>query len=182
LSSVDGYFNKAREYAGPGGFNSKCKLGDNQLKTAVFAMCHKRWGKNWPLHVRVINWTDDPKQQRTVPFDFIEMHIELAQLHDATPDLCICFLETSSHTMVLVSDGCTCVALDGLNHPALQKLARTAEFAIRKMGFPETPIEYPSLWDQMDDWSCGWHVLNFLEFLLLGTSSIADLRDYLFSC
>ena len=145
-------------------------------------MCNKRWGKNFPLYVRVINWTDDPKQQRAVPFDFVQMHEQLAQVHSAKPDLCICFLETSSHTMVLVHDGCTCMGLDGKSHPLLSKLSRGAAFVARKIGFAETPISYPSLWDQMDEWSCGWHVLHFLEFLLLGTNNIDDLRAYLFRC
>jgi len=157
-------------------------LGDNHLKTAVFGMCHKRWGKNWPLHVRVFNWTDDPKKQRSVPYDFVQMHEQLSNAHSGDPELCICFLETPLHTMVLVHDGATCVGLDGKSHPSLRKLSRGASYVAKKMGFAETPITYPELWHQMDEWSCGWHVLHFLEFLLLKTNNIADIRAFLFRC
>ena len=75
-----------------------------------------------------------------------------------------------------------CAEADGLSHPDIKKLAGGAAFVARKMGFPEAPISYPKLWDQMDDWSCGWHVLHFLKFLLLDTNNIADLRASLFSC
>ena len=145
-------------------------------------MCWKRWGVNWPLYARVFHWTEDPKKQRSTPYDFIQMHEQLQQINPLDPQLCICFLETNIHSMVLVHDGSSCVALDGFNHPDIKKLAGGAAFVARKMGFPETPINYPKLWDQMDDWSCGWHVLHFLKFLLLDTNNIADLRASLFSC
>jgi len=129
-----------------------------------------------------MNWSDDPKGQRMVPFDFVEMHDQISKVHSAQPDLCICFLETSVHSMVFVHDGSVCVGLDGMNHPSLRSLSKGAALVAKKLGFPETHITYPQLWDQMDDWSCGWHVLHFLEFLLLGTNNMHDLRAYLFCC
>jgi len=139
------------------------KLGDHHLKACAFAMCSAKWGPNWPQHVRIFHVTLNDTQ-RQEPYDFMQMHEQLRLISGHVPELAVCFLYTQAHSMLCIHDRKVVVALDGQNHAQLMPLARQAYKWMQEMGFPRVDqIDEPHFWKQIDQHSCGFHLLDFLD-------------------
>ncbi len=150
--------------------SSTSKLGDQHLKTVAFAMCAKKYGKGWMLKARVFHISIDTKDERARPYDFVRLHEQIRRMFPKVrPEIAICFLETETHIMLLIHDNKNlCMALDDLTENFhFKHLANLANrWLCEELDFTRLPIVWPTLWKQMDIYSCGFHVLHYLDHFM----------------
>ena len=149
--------------------SSTTKLGDHHLKTVAFAMCEKRYGKEWMLKARVFHISIDAKEERARPFDFVRLEEQIRTISNVRPEIGICFLETPAHTMMLIHNNKDlCMAFDDMTgNFYLKELANQANrWLTQELDFAKVQIQYPCLSEQIDDHSCGFHVLHYLEHFM----------------
>ena len=157
---------------------STYKLSDAQVMVGAAAILSEKFGAlEWVKYARLFSVGHD-----TVSNPIAHNDHELLKRYCSTPELGIAILRSQDHTMLAVHTGYMCFALDGRGapgHPSLQLLSSRAWKYFRELDFPDIDIEHMQLWAQKDEQSCGYHVLDFIQWLCLHLSGNRSLIDYL---
>ena len=145
------------------GFQAHQPLSIADIMIGAAALAHRAFGELWPTRARLAVHPGGSGDVAAV------------ELREALPrpDKNACVLQTPSHWMLLVDMGTCFYGLDGVGHPHLAELSTSALADVSFFRPGGKPIEYPRLWCQEDDWSCGFYVLMAFSHFLSGVAADA---------
>lgn len=151
-------------------------LHDSQVMMGVAAMLYERYGgPQWVKHCRLLNVGASSLHPSNAG------HMVLQSMHNEPPTLGIAILRSMAHTMVVVHTGDEIICVDGKDPQCTEftDLAEAAAQQFAALSLPRLKPQNVSIWEQHDNESCGYLVLDFLRHVLFKSSlGAADIDDY----
>ena len=141
-------------------------LDDSQVLIGVAAMLSKKFGNPyWVKYARLFNiGAADKFNKCRVGHEFMNESTSIS----ARPLLGIAILRSMSHTMLAIHFGSIIYYFDGKQIPnsQIENLVDMACQWFSELGLPIVKKKFKNVWLQIDAESCGFHVLDFVRYVL----------------
>ena len=141
-----------------GGFHGQRKLSAADVMIGAAGLAHQVLVDAWPVKARIIL---HPQDREPLDLTVIKSIGELP-----SPTFAFAVLQERYHWMLYASMPHASYGFDGTDNPHLHKLCQSAQDRLRLHGFAPHDITFPRKWIQTDGWSCGYHVLHVIRWLL----------------